>query len=107
MRLILAARDLDSGSVVELREVTDDEAKQIGDLYEQSRRKYPAPRYECILGAAENTEDFLHNYPRFQNAKAGKGEGEKDGKNNRPRAGDRSERDASDTRDGGRSDAVV
>jgi hypothetical protein len=64
MTQILAVRDNETRKVVVCEELPADHDP--AKTYAEARNKYPAPRYEVVLGGAPSLDNFLQNYPRFR-----------------------------------------
>jgi hypothetical protein len=91
---ILAIRDNETGTVVELRELP--ETEDVKALYAAKRAKYPPPRFELVIGMAASLAEFLKGHPRF---KRGGGGGDGDSSREPAGGGGRGRPDS-----GGRSD---
>jgi hypothetical protein len=61
---VLAVRDNETRKVVVCEELPKDH--EPAKTYADARQKYPAPRYEVVLGGAPSLDNFLQNYPRFR-----------------------------------------
>jgi len=62
----IAVRDHDAGKPLSVSDVTP---KSLESEFATARKQYPPPRYEVVLGMADNLEAFLKAYPRFAGAK--------------------------------------
>lgn len=63
---ILALRDHETGAVLALRPLTDQETEGMADLIASQREAYPPPRYEMMIGFAASIDTFTRLYPRFK-----------------------------------------
>jgi hypothetical protein len=70
---ILAVRDNETRQVVVCEELPADHDPK--KTFMEARTKYPAPRYDVVLGGAQSMEMFLKTYPRFRKGGPGSAPG--------------------------------